>query len=284
LHAATSLVMTLLVRDEQDILEANIEFHRSQGVDFFIVMDNLSMDRTPEIIRRYVDMGLAHYILQAQDDYAQAEWVTSMARMACSEFGADWVINNDADEFWWPCQGTLKETLEAIPSEFNALMVPRTNFVPLEEEHSDVPFYERMVYREAVSLNSLGQPLPPKMAHRGSPNVVVAQGNHSVAGLQPLKVTQGQVEILHFPMRSYCQVLNKIVKGGAAYERNLTLPQGVGQTWRALYRDLKATQGLVDYYQRHLYSVQRIAEELAAGKILFDDRLLRYFESKSGTR
>ena len=276
---AKKLVMTLLVRDEQDILEANLEFHHRQGVDFFIVMDNLSVDSTTAIIRRWVDRGLAHYILQQQDDYAQAEWVTSMARMASTDFGADWVINNDADEFWWPREGTLKETFAAISPEFNALLAPRTNFVPLAQEDSDAPFYERMVYRESVSLNPLGRPLPPKLAHRGSPLVQVAQGNHSVSGLQPLNVTHGMVEILHYPIRSYGHLLNKISKGGAAYERNRALPQRVGQTWRALYREVLATQGLADYYQKHLYSDERLAEELATGKILRDERLRRFFTS-----
>jgi hypothetical protein len=276
-NAPQKIVMTLLVRDEEDILEANLEFHRAQGVDFFILMDNLSVDGTPAIIRRYVEMGLAHGIVQEDDDYAQGEWVTSMARMACTTFGADWVINNDADEFWWPGQGTLKETLGALAPQFNAILAPRSNFVPLDEEDSETPFHQRMVYREAKSLNALGQPLPPKMAHRGSPDVVVAQGNHSVSGLQPLEVAQGQVEILHYPIRNYRQLLNKITKGGAAYERNNKLPPGTGGTWRTLYREFLATHGLVDFYQKHLYSRERITQELATGAIVRDDRLKRHF-------
>jgi hypothetical protein len=43
------LVMTLKVRDEDDVLEDNLRFHRTLGVDFFIVTDNGSIDRTPEI-------------------------------------------------------------------------------------------------------------------------------------------------------------------------------------------------------------------------------------------
>jgi hypothetical protein len=34
------LVMTLLVRDEQDILADNLDFHLAQGVDEVIVTDN----------------------------------------------------------------------------------------------------------------------------------------------------------------------------------------------------------------------------------------------------
>ncbi|MDG1462240.1 MAG: glycosyltransferase family 2 protein, partial [Gammaproteobacteria bacterium] len=91
------IVMTLLVRDEEDILRANIEFHRAMGVDFFIATDNKSVDSTAEILKDYERQGLLHYIYEGTDDYNQTEWVTKMARLAESDFDATWVINNDAD-------------------------------------------------------------------------------------------------------------------------------------------------------------------------------------------
>ena len=39
------LVMTLKVRDEEDVIEDNLRFHGAMGVDFFIVMDNGSVDQ-----------------------------------------------------------------------------------------------------------------------------------------------------------------------------------------------------------------------------------------------
>ena len=91
--------MTLLVRDEEDILAANLDFHLSQGVDFFIITDNLSVDGTRGIIDSYVRRKLAVRLDEPTDDYSQARWVTRMARMAAVDYRADWVINNDADEF-----------------------------------------------------------------------------------------------------------------------------------------------------------------------------------------
>ena len=36
--------MTLLVRDEEDIIEDNLLFHLNQGIDFVVVTDNRSVD------------------------------------------------------------------------------------------------------------------------------------------------------------------------------------------------------------------------------------------------
>jgi glycosyl transferase family 2 len=75
------LVMTLKVRDEDDVLEDNLRFHRTLGVDFFIVTDNGSVDRTPEILARYVTAGLAHVIRDETSELRAHEvrWGTEMA-------------------------------------------------------------------------------------------------------------------------------------------------------------------------------------------------------------
>ena len=38
-----------------------------------------------------------------------------MGRLAATEFGADWVIHSDADEFWWPRGESLKDVLDVDP-------------------------------------------------------------------------------------------------------------------------------------------------------------------------
>lgn len=90
------LVMTLLVRDEQDIIRENTEYHRSQGVDYFIVTDNKSVDLTPNYLQEYEKKGILHYIFEGNDNHNQHTWVTRIARMAYVEQGADLVINNES--------------------------------------------------------------------------------------------------------------------------------------------------------------------------------------------
>jgi glycosyltransferase involved in cell wall biosynthesis len=244
------LVMTLLVRDEEDIVRENLDFHLAQGVDEVIVTDNGSEDGTMEILRSYESRGQVRVLVEPSDDYAQGHWVTRMARLAASERGADWVINNDADEFWWPREGTLRSTLERLDVQVGLVVAHRTNFVPRPEDGR--PFWERMTLRERVSVNPLGKPLPPKLAHRAHPTITVAQGNHKVEGVDlGERLDDGSIEILHFPMRTYAQFENKIVKGGRAYARNRELPQRTGRTWRRLY-EIWEEGGLSVHYDENV--------------------------------
>jgi glycosyltransferase involved in cell wall biosynthesis len=228
------LVMTLLVRDEQDIIAEHLDFHLAQGVDEVIVTDNGSEDATLEILGEYESRGTVRIIHEPSDDYSQGKWVTRMARLAASEHDADWVINSDADEFWWPRSGTLASTFAGLEDDVGVVVCRRTNFVPQPEDEQ--PFWERMTVRERESLNPVGKPLPPKLAHRAHPDITVVQGNHRLRGPElGERLDDGSVEIFHFPMRSYAQFENKIVKGGQAYARNRELPEKIGRTWRRLY-------------------------------------------------
>jgi hypothetical protein len=267
------LVMTLLVRDEEDVLRANIEFHRAQGVDFFLVTDNKSEDATPDIIREYESQGIAKYIYEADDDYNQTAWVSRMAQMAANEYSADWVINNDADEFWWPRSGDLKATFAAVPAEFNIVVGQRHDFVPLVDEQA--VFYHDMVYRKKVSLNTIGKPLPPKVAHRGDPEVTVAQGNHWAELSVDEHPVNDLVDIFHYPIRRYSQFTNKIIKGGQAYERNKTQAAQVGGTWKKLYKEYQKN-GLVGFYRKQSMTAKQLEKGLRKHELVSDRRLSDY--------
>jgi hypothetical protein len=275
---AMKLVMTLLVRDEQDIIRENIEFHLAQGVDFFVATDNRSVDATTAILKEYESRGLLHYISETRDDYNQHAWVTRMARMAYSEYGADWVINNDADEFWWPLEGNLKDSFERLPDDVNILRAERHNFVVVG--NANEPFWSRMVYREKNSLNSLGQALPGKVAHRGAATVSVSQGNHSVEGMGTINRVEGPIEILHFPIRGFKQIENKISLGGAAYARNRELAESDGRTWRELYKDYQAQGSLQHYFDEQYHDDRRLEERINAGELFMDTKLRDFFNAR----
>src|SRR5947207_14890834 len=135
------VVMTLLVRNEADIVDEHIGFHLAVGVDLVIAADNGSTDGTTEILEKYAGNGHLHRI-SLPDPFSQIDVVTQLARLAAIRFGADWVINSDADEFWWPRTGTLEELLSAVPPRFGSVRGMWRNFVPRPESAGS--FAERM--------------------------------------------------------------------------------------------------------------------------------------------
>jgi hypothetical protein len=226
------LVMTLLVRDEEDIVAANLDYHFAQGVDLAIVTDNRSKDATRKILRRYQRDGRVLLHRERGRDFQAKKWRTQMSKLAADEH-ADWVITNDADEFWWPREGDLRSTFASFPDDVGAVLAPRTNFAATPEDGQ--PFHERMTLREIESINPFGKVLKPKVAHRGHPKVRIAQGNHKAKGVPGETIETDALEIFHFPWRSYAQFEAKVVTMGRAYERNTKVGPGRGRVRRWLY-------------------------------------------------
>lgn len=265
------VVMTLLVRNEEDIIRENILFHHNMGVNKFIVTDNNSEDGTLDILEQFVKIGIVDLIHEPEDTYDQWRWVTRMAHKAMSEYQPDWLIHSDADEFWFPASGNLKTVLSTVPEEFLTLRVPRNDFIPRPEKGEHV--LDRMIIKDLRSMNHIGKPLPPKMCHRPIPGVIVAQGNHKLKFPENLPFYETpQLEILHFPMRSYKQFEYKISLGGAALERNQKLSKSLQQGWRNLYEDYKSGK-LPDYYFSKVLSDEAVADGFNEGRYCQDTRL-----------
>lgn len=198
------LVMTLIARDEADIIDAQIAFHLSAGVDLVLATDHASSDGTTDILERYEREGHVRLVRES-GDYHEVEWRTAMARAAATEHGADWVFASDADEFWWPRGGDLKDVLSTIPARYG---IVRGFWRPFVARPDDGAFFaERMTIRlspQAPINDPLSQWRPnAKVLHRADPGVSVGRGNHGVTGTDfvPLRGWY-PVEVLHFPHRS----------------------------------------------------------------------------------
>jgi hypothetical protein len=270
------LVMTLLVRNEEEVLAANLDYHLAQGVDFVIVTDHGSTDATPEILRDYERAGVVRTIRAEGTGHHQSRRVTRMARLAYVEHGADWVINNDADEFWWPAMGSLADVLAAVPPEYGQIIAPRNNFLPVSYGEGEA-FHQRLIVRERRSLNLKGDPLEPKVAHRGHPSVVVAPGNHNISwvGLWPTPADVPLLEVLHFPMRTYAQFEAKVVTVGHGYEALPFRSEEVGRDQLHLL-GLHRMGRLRNWYEERLPKGEELARRLADGSLVIDDRLARF--------
>lgn len=280
------LCMTILVRDEEELIRENLDYHLRRGVDFIIATDNRSQDGTAEILRKYERMGLLHYIFEPADDYSQDIWVTRMARIAVEEYMADWVMHVDADEFWWPSGSeSIPEILDSVGDGIDGLIVPRSNFVPIEDYDDRIPFYSQLTVREKCSLNALGRPLPPKVCHRGRQDINVSQGNHyfELESRKPCVEQCNDILIFHFPQRGFEKFQKRIRQGGAAYDRNTRLNPNVGSTWRKLY-ELDRKGELKEYFDDTTYTKEQVIQGIRDGALVFDTRFKSYMMRLFGER
>lgn len=263
------VIMTLLVRDEADIIRENIEYHLDAGVDFIVAMDNRSVDGTGDILRKFEHAQKLRYFYDDSENYLQDTWVTNLARIAVNEYGADWVINNDADEFFVPSHGSIKDALKTIPPDVGAVSVKRNDFVPIEGIGEYSPIVE-MIYRKHNSLEwVLGHPIVDKVIHRGYPDVQIARGSHSVQSRFIKQSTHLAImETFHYPIRSYKQFENKVKNIGYGRKQH-ALPQTRYDYWYSSWveGDLK------NVYTGYRLSVAQLREGLESGEIIEDRRL-----------
>ena len=267
------LVLTVLARDEADVIDAQIAFHLNAGVDFVIATDNASQDGTADILESYARDGHLHVIDEPTEGLRQGEWVTRMARLAATDFGADWVINSDADEFWWPRGPSLKDIFAAVPARYGIVQAFWRSFVPRPDD--DRSFEERMTVRlsQQAPINDPTSFYRPviKVAHRADPQVVVGRGNHSLVGSRflPLR-TWFPVEVLHFPLRSRAQWTRKVELQGEAFTKHIERA-GTGYHLKG-YDALRSGQ-IEQQHQALVVDDDAVERGLADGTLAVDTRL-----------
>jgi len=267
------LVMTLLARDEADIVEEWLAFHLNAGADFVVATDNRSTDRTTEVLERYARAGHVHLIREPGVDLRQDEWVTRMARLAATDFGADWVINSDADEFWWPRGASLRDMLAAVPPRYGTVGAFLRMFVP--RPAGEGSFAERMTARFSAlaPINdpaSLYKPIR-KIVHRAHPEIRVTRGNHALVD-SPFAPLRGwyPLEVFHFPLRSHEQCAHKAELQGNAFEKY------VDRAPTAYHANMFAAlrSGTIDrYYDSLVIGDEEVARGVGEGTLLIDTRL-----------
>ena len=267
-----TLVMTLLARDEADVVESWLAYHLNAGADFVVATDNRSVDGTTDVLERYANEGHVHLIRENGEDLRQDEWVTRMARMAATDFGADWVINSDADEFWWPRGASLAHVLDGIPPRYGTVGAFLRTFAPRPFE--DGPFAERLTVRFSAlaPINDPGSLFKPirKVIHRGHPEIRLTRGNHAVLD-NPFAPLRGwfPIEVFHFPLRSLVQCEHKARLQGNAWKHIDRTPTA----YHAQMFDALASGTIADYYEAQVVSDAEVEEGVSMGRLVVDTRL-----------
>jgi hypothetical protein len=188
------VALTLLVRDDDDVLDANLRHHLELGVDVVLAVDHASSDGSREILEAYRRDGIVAFTREEGAVLRSGAWRTALARRALAEHGAAWVVNPDPDELLWPLGGSLPAVLADVPPGVDAVRLSRPDFLPARTD--DGFFADRMLVREAI-----GHDLQ-KVAFRPRADLVVEQGATGVSAPSGLVVAPYCVgRLMHFRHR-----------------------------------------------------------------------------------
>ena len=264
------LIMTLLVRDEEDILEYNICYHLNQGVDFIVAIDNGSTDGTVQILEKYQKKKVLSYSIIKKHTYEQDVWVSQMAKEAVKKYGATHLFHCDADEFWFPTKGNIKDQSVNIK---DVAYVPLINYIPPDINIKKFSFnnfhyivsnpipYTNLPHKSESSKVLIYE--YPKKVMTTNKFTNIDYGNHKVkyTGKYQIQLIKN-IFIHHFSIRSYTNFQKKVIKGGSAFLKNPLRDPNIGWQWKRWYA---------------LYLKNKLKEEY--DKISLKKTLLKYLKN-----
>jgi hypothetical protein len=260
------LVVSCCARNEADILDAFIAFHLSQGVDLVLVTDHASEDATRELLEHYGSTGRVLFSTVHDSMVRQGEWMTEMAEKAAA-LGATWVINSDADEFWMTRIGSLRELFLALPDGVDLVHAFHQDFLPAVAADGFSAGHQT-VWDTGLRSGFYGAKPKPKVAHRAGRGIRVADGNHRVTGLErDTALGWLPIDILHFPVRSYAQLEQKVASQFSAWSRTSRPSAHI----RLLHR--RHESGELRAYYDSVVDPAAIESGLACGRLAEDTRL-----------
>jgi glycosyltransferase involved in cell wall biosynthesis len=298
----------LSVKDEAEIVEHSIAHLRSIGVDHIIAVDIGSTDGTLEILEKYQADDFQLIRLSDRAVSAEATAQDALALQSFKSAPADWVIILDADEFWIPASGTLKEC-EAL-DHLDVLSVQRYN-VPLGPDGPLMP--DSLVPEQYDNLLLITEVLPeirkrcilnpdmpwilvaeePKPMMRPTKVFGLTAGDHDVlaGGAKLRRAKASDVFIAHVPLSTKRRFEKKVANIVALFARDgVDLFAGPEawqndpnawhwRRWAALAREGRIAEELLrnTFDQMRIASMRkrraiRTAAELLAGGIVVPPR------------
>lgn len=268
--------MTMLVRNEDDILRENLEYHLHSGVDQFIITDHHSEDTTIKILQEYQNKGILTFRVEMSPEHHQAKWVSEMAIRAFKDYKADWVINNDADEFWVAPDNDLKKYFWTVNKDVWKLHVNRLDFFYRPFKHGK--WFETMLIRE---INRRWT----KACHRAADDIEVEVGNHNVfsksfkSGNFKEEKAEGYLKIFHFPIRNEKRYKNKMIQGYDSISRTPSITSEQFWHWKRAIQYIQQNK-FEEYIKSYSVTPAQINEGIKNGLLKFDDTLQKFFLTK----
>jgi glycosyltransferase involved in cell wall biosynthesis len=292
------IVAYLGVKDEVELIERTIKHLRAIGVDLIIAVDSRSTDGTVEILKSHEskdNFWLFQMDELGRDDTEQIWARRNMEIIQRAE--ADWVILLDADEFWLPLSGSLKDSSDLCSSDvlsvdrFNVPLQPSGAMLPDElipSRYSEIllfvepiPNLQRQLQENPCTPWIRGVPVPKVMA-RAKQIAGWTLGMHDAIpalGTEPARSKPSDLIIAHLPFTTFSRFARKIENIRSVFARfDAYFPGQMGWHWRRWVR-LAEEGRLREEFEKQICTEDAVAEFrrrriLCSATELLEDRMV----------
>ena len=256
------LIMTIVVRNEEEVIERHIRFHKAMGVDGFIVTSHKSTDKTNEILENLKREGLVlDIIYKNTPNHQHSVWVKDMIKIAKNKYNAKWIINSDADEFYYSKVLNLKKSIAEYKNiNANVLLVDSTFLFPNNEmDFLESPYWVTKPFQpfEVEQLEIIddkrfeeftGSQGCTKVIHKTKGFKNISDGNHSVIMYKQKQINASNITLYHYHIRNYQGYEEKVKRwsNSAKY-----MPEGQGEHMKhmiELYNQNKLRENYDNYF------------------------------------
>lgn len=223
-----------MVKNEGDIIELFVKIN-SRVFEHLYIVDHDSSDGTPAILEKLQDAGHPITVVHFKGiQQSQAQTLTRLVRDVAATGKYDFIVPLDADEFLTPPASWLESLADSLGRDRYGKMPWRT-FVPVSGDYfgADAPLHAnfRMRSHEPAQYHKIA--IPNGLAKA----CVVEPGNHALAGAAGVEVP---FELLHVPVRSSDQLVQKAVIGSHTLSIKRDRLPNEGFHWDALAREVRA--------------------------------------------
>ena len=231
-----------VIRNAADIIESMIRAN-ALWADRFVFYDNMSTDRTAEIISALREEGfLVELLPDTEQSHLQKEKTLKLLRYVKEKYEPDFIMPLDDDEILIPADDrSFSEMRDNILGLDPAMLyyISWRNYIPTEEDESEeicIPRRLRFCFDDEPEMTKKVL-IPAALITEG---FSIGDGNHFADG----KAVRGRVlltdlRIAHFPVRSPEQIASKAVVG---WMNILSIPdraEGLAYHWKRMYGVVK---------------------------------------------
>ncbi len=264
------LVAVSIVKNEADVIEAFLR-HTRAWVDHHLVFDHDSTDGTREILGKLLAEGLPLTVFtdEALGNLQQAR-SNHLSRLAASDWGADWVLPLDADEFLTgPGRGALENSLATFAPDAPASQ-PLLNYYPTREDDAAEPnAVRRLTHCKPGNTQKIMVPAALALdatAFAGKGSHAVYRDDRAI----PDRRLPESFQLAHFPLRTPGQQAMRIALAELQKLSRGQAHAGLDVHYRLSFQLLAENPEMFFETSRHP------AQNLRVAPIVYDGGPLRY--------